>query len=190
MIAILRAGLGLVDGFLRLVPGGARRPPGHVPRRGGAAARRVLREHPVGRRGRRGVRRGPDARHRRKRRPGHRPHEARGRAAHPFRVPGRGARGRRAPCGKRTRTCRSSPPRSIASWTRRATSGPGSAMRATASSVPIADPRAAGDEPPGEFSQRRERPTRVVAVYPGRRYAPTSTSPARCGPRARLRGVR
>ena len=45
--------------------GGARRAPRHVPRRGGAAAGRLLREHPVGRRGRRGVRRRPDARHRR-----------------------------------------------------------------------------------------------------------------------------
>ena len=47
---------------------GARRPSRHVPRRGGAAARRLLREHPVRRGGRRGVRRRPDARHRRQRR--------------------------------------------------------------------------------------------------------------------------
>src|SRR3954465_3418240 len=69
VVAILRAGLGLGDGFLRLraargggaggrVPAararGAGRASRDVPRRGGPAAGRVLREHPVRGRGRRG----------------------------------------------------------------------------------------------------------------------------------------
>ena len=73
----------------------ARRAPRHVPRRGGAAAGRLLREHPVRRGRRRGVRGRPDARHRRQRDPGDRPAQARRRAADHVRLPGRRARGRR-----------------------------------------------------------------------------------------------
>ena len=139
VVAILRAGLGLVDGFLRLVPEArvghlgmyrdeeALRPVGYyenIP--SGVEDAEVFVVDPMLATG--GSRRAGD-----------RADEARGRAAAALRLPGRGARGRRRAAGRRTPTCRSRPPRSTASWTRTATSAPGWATRATASSAPTAE---------------------------------------------------
>ncbi len=76
-------------------PGRARRPPRHVPRRGDAAAGRLLRERAERRRRGRGVRGRPDARDGRQRDAGDRPAQARGRGAGHVRLPRRRARGRR-----------------------------------------------------------------------------------------------
>ena len=104
VVAILRAGLGLVDGFLRLVPEArvghlgmyrdeeALRPVGYyenIP--SGVEDAEVFVVDPMLATG--GSRRAGD-----------RAAEARGRAAAALRLPGRGAGGRRARCGRRTRT--------------------------------------------------------------------------------------
>ena len=65
VIAILRAGLGHDRRRAAADPRGARRPPRPLPRRGVAAAGRLLRVDPAPRGGRRGRRRRPDARDRR-----------------------------------------------------------------------------------------------------------------------------
>ena len=99
VVAILRAGLGLVDGFLRLVPEArvghlgmyrdeeALRPVGYyenIP--SGVEDAEVFVVDPMLATGG-------------SRRPGDRPHEARGRAAAALRLPGRGAGGRRGVAG-------------------------------------------------------------------------------------------
>ena len=139
IVAILRAGLGLVDGFLRLVPDArvghlgmyrdeeALRPVGYyenVPpgvedaevyvvdpmlATGGSATQAIARLKRAGAR----------RRH--------------------VRLPGRGARGRQGAARRPIPRCRSTPPRSTASSTATATSAPGWATRATASSAPTAE---------------------------------------------------
>ena len=141
VVAILRAGLGLVDGFLRLVPEArvghlgmyrdeeALRPVGYyenIP--AGVEEAVVFVVDPMLATG--GSGHGGD-----------RAAQARRREADPLRLPRRRARGRARRCGRRTPTCTSRPRRSTASSTRPATSARASAMRATASSAPIAERR-------------------------------------------------
>ena len=98
VVAILRAGLGLVDGFLRLVPEAR---VGHLGMYRDEEALRPVGYYeniPSGVGERRGVRGRPDARHRRLGRAGGRAAQAGRRAAAALRLPGRGAGGRRRRC--------------------------------------------------------------------------------------------
>ena len=162
-------------------PRGARRPPRPLPRRGVAAARRLLRVDPAPRGGRRGRRRRPDARDRRLGGPRARAAQARRRAGGcASSASSRRPRGSRR-CARRTPTCRSAARRSTASSTSAATSARASATRATASSAR------------SEWS-RRSSQTRWSGCWPGRtstRRSPSPRSAAGCASTsARTRGWR
>ena len=139
LVAILRAGLGLVDGFLRLVPDArvghlgmyrdeeALRPVGYyenIP--SGVADAEVFVVDPMLATGGSAT----QAIARLKRAGAQRRH---------VRLPGRRARGRRGAARAPTPRSRSSPPRSTASSTATAISAPGWATRAIASSEPTAE---------------------------------------------------
>ena len=138
IVAILRAGLGLVDGFLRLVPDArvghlgmyrdeeALRPVGYyenIPP--GVEEAEVFVVDPM-------LATGGSATQRSRA-------QARRRAAASVRVPRRPRPRASRRCARRIPRSRSSPPRSTASSTRTATSAPAWATQATASSAPTAE---------------------------------------------------
>ena len=130
--SILRAGNGLLEGMLDLVPVGARRPYRHLPRPRDAGAGRVLLQGAGGPRRPPGHRRRSDARDRQLGDRRDRAAEGARRPRHPLRLPARGARGHRALPALPSRHADLHRRDRRATSTRRATSSPASATPATA----------------------------------------------------------